>query len=127
MTCVFLRRTQGRTPKDKRVVKDPDTQADVWWGGSSPNFPMEEHEFLINRQRTVDFLNFVEQARPTTPAGSHAQMLHLGAQRMPAKLLPTGKGLCSLTIDPCELMLLHPTRQARAARAHPHPAQLWGI
>uniref|UniRef100_A0A7R9VPY4 phosphoenolpyruvate carboxykinase (ATP) n=1 Tax=Chlamydomonas euryale TaxID=1486919 RepID=A0A7R9VPY4_9CHLO len=52
---------KGRTPRDKRVVKEDGTKADVWWGGSSPNFPMQEQEFLINRQRTVDFLNYVEQ------------------------------------------------------------------
>lgn len=43
------------------MVQDPVTQGDVWWGGNSPNFPMEEQEFLINRQRAVDFLNFAPQ------------------------------------------------------------------
>jgi hypothetical protein len=50
----------GRSPRDKRMLKEPGSEKDVWWGGASPNHPMEEREFLVNRQRTVDFLNFSE-------------------------------------------------------------------
>jgi phosphoenolpyruvate carboxykinase (ATP) len=35
----------GRSPKDKRVVRDAATEADVWWASSSkgsPNFEMDE-------------------------------------------------------------------------------------
>ena len=40
----------GRSPKDKRVVREASTQDDVWWGGSSPNFPMKEEDFVVTRQ-----------------------------------------------------------------------------
>jgi len=49
----------GRSPKDKRIMQHPASQADVWWG--DVNIPLAEHSFLVNRQRAVDFLNFRRQ------------------------------------------------------------------
>ncbi len=45
----------GRSPKDKRVVKHPDSEKDVWWG--PVNIPCEAQTFAINRQRAIDYLN----------------------------------------------------------------------
>jgi phosphoenolpyruvate carboxykinase (ATP) len=45
----------GRSPKDKRVVKHPSSEADVWWG--QVNIPIEPHTFAINRERAQDYLN----------------------------------------------------------------------
>lgn len=45
----------GRSPKDKRVVRHPDSEADVWWG--PVNFPLDELTFDINRERAIDYLN----------------------------------------------------------------------
>src|SRR6188508_2170333 len=45
----------GRSPKDKRVVKHPDSEADVWWG--PVNIPLDAHSFAINRERAHDYLN----------------------------------------------------------------------
>src|ERR1700744_2525841 len=45
----------GRSPKDKRVVENPASKADIWWG--SVNIPFDEHTFQINRQRALDYLN----------------------------------------------------------------------
>src|SRR5262249_38333958 len=45
----------GRSPKDKRVVKHLDSEADVWWG--SVNIPLDAHAFAINRERAHDYLN----------------------------------------------------------------------
>jgi len=42
----------GRSPKDKRVVKNSASQKDVWWG--SVNVPMEPTAFAINRERAKD-------------------------------------------------------------------------
>lgn len=32
----------GRSPKDKRILKDSVTENDVWWGDASPNIEMTE-------------------------------------------------------------------------------------
>ena len=45
----------GRSPKDKRVVKHPNSELNVWWG--SVNVPMEELHFRINRERAKDYIN----------------------------------------------------------------------
>jgi phosphoenolpyruvate carboxykinase (ATP) len=45
----------GRSPKDKRVVKHPNSQNDVWWG--SVNIPIDESTFQINLERAKDYLN----------------------------------------------------------------------
>src|SRR4030095_3926023 len=45
----------GRSPKDKRVVKHPDSEKDVWWG--PVNIPCDAQTFAINRQRAIDYLN----------------------------------------------------------------------
>jgi phosphoenolpyruvate carboxykinase (ATP) len=49
----------GRSPKDKRVVKHPDSEKDVWWG--PVNIPCDERTFAINRQRARDYLNTRER------------------------------------------------------------------
>ena len=45
----------GRSPKDKRVVKHPDSENNVWWG--PVNIPCDHNTFAINRQRALDYLN----------------------------------------------------------------------
>src|SRR3954466_8238123 len=45
----------GRSPKDKRVVKNPNSEADVWWG--PVNVPLDPQSFAINRERARDYLN----------------------------------------------------------------------
>ncbi|GFR48353.1 hypothetical protein Agub_g10241 [Astrephomene gubernaculifera] len=51
----------GRSPKDKRVVRDPETEKDLWWGAHSPNYVMDDRTFLTNRERAVDYLNTLER------------------------------------------------------------------
>jgi phosphoenolpyruvate carboxykinase (ATP) len=45
----------GRSPKDKRVVKSPASEKDVWWG--SVNVPIDDATFQINLERAKDYLN----------------------------------------------------------------------
>lgn len=45
----------GRSPKDKRVVKHPDSENNIWWGPI--NVPLDELTFAINRERAIDYLN----------------------------------------------------------------------
>jgi len=49
----------GRSPKDKHLVRSVDSEADVWWG--PVNHPIDDHTFLLNRQRAVDYLNTRDQ------------------------------------------------------------------
>ncbi len=49
----------GRSPKDKRVVKHPDSEANVWWG--TVNIPITPQTFAINRERARDYLNICDR------------------------------------------------------------------
>ncbi|GJP37795.1 hypothetical protein CLOM_g22204 [Closterium sp. NIES-68] len=51
----------GRSPKDKRVVKEETSSNDLWWGEGSPNIEMDEETFLVNRERAVDYLNSLDK------------------------------------------------------------------
>ncbi len=44
----------GRSPKDKRVVKSPESEDDIWWG--DVNIPMDAAQFEINKERALDYL-----------------------------------------------------------------------
>ena len=45
----------GRSPKDKRVVKDDFTQNDIWWG--NVNFPLPSNSFKMLESRATDYLS----------------------------------------------------------------------
>ncbi len=49
----------GRSPSDKRIVDEPSSNEDVWWG--PVNMPITEQTFMINRERAVDYLNTRER------------------------------------------------------------------
>ena len=49
----------GRSPKDKRIVRHPASENDIWWG--PVNIPLDEHSFTINRERAHDYLNTQER------------------------------------------------------------------
>ncbi|MFN5532048.1 MAG: phosphoenolpyruvate carboxykinase (ATP) [Planctomycetaceae bacterium] len=49
----------GRSPRDKRVVRDSRSEGDIWWG--SVNIPLDPHAFAINRERARDYLNTRER------------------------------------------------------------------
>ncbi len=45
----------GRSPKDKRIVEEETTKADMWWG--EVNIPISEDSFELNKQTAVNYLN----------------------------------------------------------------------
>ncbi len=45
----------GRSPKDKRLVDSAPSNQDIWWG--DVNIKLDEHTFMINRERAIDYLN----------------------------------------------------------------------
>src|SRR5262245_30410129 len=42
----------GRSPLDKRLVKEMPSEADVWWG--KVNVPLDPQSYKINRERAID-------------------------------------------------------------------------
>ncbi len=49
----------GRSPKDKRIVYHPASLRHVNWGAI--NIKLDDHTFLINHERAIDYLNTFEQ------------------------------------------------------------------
>ena len=56
--ATFSGEKTGRSPKDKRIVKHPETPQ-VWWG--NVNIPVSEESLWACRRLSLDFLN----SRPT--------------------------------------------------------------
>jgi phosphoenolpyruvate carboxykinase (ATP) len=53
--CAYSGAKTGRSPKDKRIVKNPASEKDIWWG--NVNVPLDPQIYEINRERAVDYLN----------------------------------------------------------------------
>jgi len=49
----------GRSPSDKRMVDEPTSNEDIWWG--PVNIKLDEDTYAVNRERAVDYLNTYEQ------------------------------------------------------------------
>ena len=49
----------GRSPKDKRIVKNPASEKDVWWG--TTNVPLDPKSYRTVRQRALDYLNVCDR------------------------------------------------------------------
>ena len=45
----------GRSPKDKRIVDNPESHDNIWWGNI--NRPLSADSFVKNRARAIDYLN----------------------------------------------------------------------
>ena len=45
----------GRSPKDKRLVDEPGSTNDIWWG--PVNIQLSPQSFRINRKRAIDYLS----------------------------------------------------------------------
>lgn len=49
----------GRSPKDKRLVAEPESEQNVWWG--PVNIKLNTQSYMINRERAIDYLNTRER------------------------------------------------------------------
>ena len=56
---VYSGKKTGRSPKDKRIVRNPASEPNIDWGDI--NIGLDEHTFMINRERAIDFLNSLER------------------------------------------------------------------
>ncbi len=45
----------GRSPKDKRIVEEPSSSGNIWWG--EVNIKLDPHVFAVNHERATDYLN----------------------------------------------------------------------
>ncbi|MDX1477039.1 MAG: phosphoenolpyruvate carboxykinase (ATP) [Saprospiraceae bacterium] len=52
---VYSGKKTGRSPKDKRVVRHPQSEQNIDWG--EINIPCDEKTFEINHERAIDYLN----------------------------------------------------------------------
>ncbi len=98
----------GRSPQDKRIVKHPNSEKDVWWG--AVNVPMDEHGFRINRERAIDYLNTCERLYVVDAfAGWHPQ------HRLKIRII------CSRPYHALFMhtMLIRPIREALASFGEP--------
>ncbi len=49
----------GRSPKDKRVIRQASTEKDIWWG--DVNIPMEESSFQLVKKQAIEYLDGCER------------------------------------------------------------------
>ncbi len=54
---VYSGEKTGRSPKDKRIVRNPSSENNIDWGAI--NIDLDEHVFDINRERAIDYLNIL--------------------------------------------------------------------
>jgi phosphoenolpyruvate carboxykinase (ATP) len=52
--ATFSGEKTGRSPLDKRIVENPESADEIWWG--SVNIPASEESFLAVRRQAVDYL-----------------------------------------------------------------------
>ncbi|NNE26291.1 MAG: phosphoenolpyruvate carboxykinase (ATP) [Saprospiraceae bacterium] len=56
---VYSGEKTGRSPKDKRIVKHPDSENNIDWGDI--NIALDSKTYLINKERAIDYLNTRER------------------------------------------------------------------
>lgn len=49
----------GRSPKDKRIVRNPASEKNIDWGAI--NIGLDEQTYMVNHERAIDYLNICER------------------------------------------------------------------
>ena len=88
----------GRSPLDKRIVDNPESSNEIWWG--SVNIPASDASFLACRQQALDYLG----ARPRglrcrRLRGLGPRLSHQGAAGLLAGL---SRALHAQPLDPAD-------------------------
>jgi len=86
---VYSGEKTGRSPKDKRIVRNPESENNIDWGPI--NIELDEHVFMINRERAIDYLNtreriyvvdaFAGHLHPGLPCFVYAEYAHHAHRR----------------------------------------------
>ncbi|MEL7063508.1 MAG: phosphoenolpyruvate carboxykinase (ATP), partial [Bacteroidota bacterium] len=56
---VYSGEKTGRSPKDKRIVRHPESENNIDWGDI--NIELDQHTFNVNYERAIDYLNTRER------------------------------------------------------------------
>ncbi|NJL75436.1 MAG: phosphoenolpyruvate carboxykinase (ATP), partial [Saprospiraceae bacterium] len=56
---VYSGEKTGRSPKDKRIVRNPESEQNIDWG--KVNIELDQYTFMVNRERAIDYLNTRER------------------------------------------------------------------
>lgn len=48
----------GRSPRDKRIVRHPDSEGNIDWGNI--NIGLDEHTYMVNHERAIDYFNICQ-------------------------------------------------------------------
>ena len=56
---VYSGEKTGRSPKDKRIVRNPESEQNIDWG--NVNIELDQYTFMVNRERAIDYLNTRER------------------------------------------------------------------
>lgn len=56
---VYSGEKTGRSPKDKRIVRNPESEANIDWGPI--NIGLDEHTYEVNHERAIDYLNICDR------------------------------------------------------------------
>ena len=56
---VYSGEKTGRSPKDKRIVRNPESENNIDWGDI--NIELDQHTYYVNRERAMDYLNTRER------------------------------------------------------------------
>ncbi|MDG1571017.1 phosphoenolpyruvate carboxykinase (ATP) [Robiginitalea sp. M366] len=56
---VYSGEKTGRSPKDKRIVRSPESEKNIDWGDI--NIGLDQHTYMVNHERAIDYLNICER------------------------------------------------------------------
>jgi len=56
---VYSGEKTGRSPKDKRIVRHPESEKHIDWGDI--NIGLDEHTYMVNHERAIDYLNICKR------------------------------------------------------------------
>ena len=91
-------------------MREPDSEADIWWGEGSPNLEMDPRTFLLNRCSPAQY--FVELMHQAAVTAATVRAGHTKRRVTSGKL-----GRTRALFKPCSIMALRLCIRCICARA----------